>query len=138
FYEVSNAARDGRVSRHNSAYWTGRPYLGLGPAAHSYDGRARRWNHPAWAEYRRAVGRGESPVASEEVLTDEQRAIEAIYLGLRTSGGAPAAGISPERLSRWVSAGWVAERGDRVVCTAEGWLRLDALVGALTDRRPVA
>ena len=44
FYEVSNAARDGLRSRHNSAYWSGRSYEGLGPAAHSYDGRARRWN----------------------------------------------------------------------------------------------
>src|ERR1044072_6437853 len=42
FYEVSNAARDGFRSRHNSAYWSGRSYLGLGPAAHSYDGRGGR------------------------------------------------------------------------------------------------
>src|SRR5205814_10560524 len=42
FYEVSNACRGDAESRHNSAYWSGRPYLGLGPAAHSYDGRARR------------------------------------------------------------------------------------------------
>src|SRR5207245_10089502 len=48
FYEVSNACRDGLRSRHTSAYWSGRAYLGLGPAAHSFDGRVRRWNLPAW------------------------------------------------------------------------------------------
>src|SRR2546430_5592193 len=47
FYEVSNACHDGFRSRHHSAYWSGPPYLGLGPAAHSYDGRTRRWNVPA-------------------------------------------------------------------------------------------
>src|SRR5207247_1231619 len=55
FYEVSNAARDGRRSRHSAAYWSGRPYRGLGPAAHSFDGRSRFWNLAAWEAYRRAV-----------------------------------------------------------------------------------
>src|SRR5438128_8767287 len=85
FYEVSNAARDGCRSRHNMAYWSGRPYLGLGPAAHSFDGRARRWNLAAWEAYRHAVAAGRSPVESEEVLTDEQRELERVYLSLRTA-----------------------------------------------------
>src|SRR2546430_4638935 len=55
FYEVSNACRDGCRSRHNSAYWSGRAYRGLGPAAHSFDGRVRRWNLAGWEAYRRAV-----------------------------------------------------------------------------------
>src|SRR5207253_3893188 len=81
FYEVSNACRDGRRSRHNSAYWSGRAYLGLGPAAHSFDGRARRrWNIPAWAAYARALAEGRTPIASEEVLTPEQRELEGVYL----------------------------------------------------------
>src|SRR5205823_946368 len=87
FYEVSNAARDGRRSRHNSAYWSGRPYRGLGPAAHSFDGTERRWNLAAWEAYRRAVAAGRSPVASREVLSDEQRELERVYLALRTDAG---------------------------------------------------
>jgi putative oxygen-independent coproporphyrinogen III oxidase len=138
FYEVSNAAREGQVSRHNSAYWTGRPYVGLGPAAHSFDGRTRRWNQPAWAEYRRTVERGDSPVASEEVLTDEQRELERLYLGLRTTQGVALTDFPSFRLSDWVAAGWVVAAEGRVKCTPEGWLRLDALVGALTDRRAVS
>src|SRR5437763_15757603 len=68
FYEVSNAVRDGRRSRHNSAYWSERPYRGLGPAAHSFDGTERRWDLAAWEAYRRAVAAGRSPVAAREVL----------------------------------------------------------------------
>src|SRR2546425_12800426 len=79
-YEVSNAARDGHRSRPNSASLSGRAYVRLGPAAHSFDGRARRWNTAAWEAYRRALAAGRSPVESEEVLTDEQRELERLYL----------------------------------------------------------
>ena len=89
FYEVSNAARPGFTSRHNSAYWSGAPYTGLGPAAHSFTGRSRRWNLSAWQAYRDAVMAELSPVESEEVLTDEDRDLESVYLGLRTSAGVP-------------------------------------------------
>lgn len=136
-YEVSNAARPGTRSRHNSAYWSGRPYAGVGPAAHSFDGRARRWNLAAWEAYRRAVTAGHSPVEQEEVLTSDQQRIEALYLGLRTADGIDAALCSPaasfrDRLTAWEGQGWVAVRNGHVCCTAEGWLRLDALVADLT------
>ncbi|MGH7645340.1 MAG: radical SAM family heme chaperone HemW, partial [Gemmatimonadales bacterium] len=138
FYEVSNAARDDRRSRHNSAYWSGRPYLGLGPAAHSFDGRTRRWNLSAWEAYRRAVAAGRSAVESEETLTDEQRELERLYLALRTDAGLPLsdplrpspAPSVPLRL--WVDQGWAQIRDDRLRLTPAGWLRLDALVAALT------
>ena len=133
FYEVSNAARDARWSRHNAAYWSGRAYLGLGPAAHSYDGRARRWNVAQWEEYRRALGQGTLPVAAEEHLSAAERELEHRYLALRTERGIGVTDIAPERLARWVERGWGRLVGDRVRCTAEGWLRLDALVGDLTE-----
>jgi len=135
FYEVSNAARDGRRSRHNSAYWSGRAYLGLGPAAHSFDGRARRWNTAAWEAYRRALAAGRSPIESEEVLTDEQRELERVYLSLRTDSGVSLSAYSANRLTGWVSAGWATIVGDHVRLTAEGWLRLDAMVQDLTGLR---
>src|SRR5437867_6764347 len=140
FYEVSNAARDGWRSRHNAAYWSGRPYLGCGPAAHSFDGRVRRWNLAAWEAYRRAVAAGRSPVESEEALSDEQRELERVYLSLRTAEGLHL--TAPYRLLPslpvWVDRGWVEVRGERLVCTPEGWLRLDALVGDLTGRQAAA
>ena len=135
FYEVSNAARDGRRSRHNSAYWSGRAYGGLGPAAHSFDGAMRRWNLAAWEAYRRAVAAGRSPVASQEVLTDEQRELERVYLALRTDAGLPVAALCrplPPSAARCLERGWVEIRDERLVCRPEGWLRLDALVRDLT------
>ncbi|PYO35972.1 MAG: coproporphyrinogen III oxidase [Gemmatimonadetes bacterium] len=132
FYEVSNAARDGARSRHNSAYWSGRPYRGLGPAAHSFDGRSRFWNLSAWEAYRRAVAAGRSPVEAEEVLTNEQRELERIYLGLRTAEGISQSDCPTVRQSDWVRSGWVEVVEGRVVCRPEGWLRLDALVRDLT------
>src|SRR5213083_2745323 len=135
FYEVSNACRDGFRSRHNSAYWSGRAYLGLGPAAHSFDGRARRWNLAAWETYRRALAAGLSAVDAEEVLSEEQRELERLYLALRTDAGMPLAALCrpPPAAARWVERRWAEIRDQRLVCTPEGWLRLDALVGDLTN-----
>src|SRR6266550_1560378 len=135
FYEVSNAARDGRRSRHNAAYWSGGAYLGLGPAAHSFDGRVRRWNLAALETYRRAVAAGLPAVEAEEVLTEEQRDLERLYLALRTDAGAPIAALGrslPPAAAHWVERGWAEIRDHRLVCTPEGWLRLDALVRDLT------
>jgi oxygen-independent coproporphyrinogen-3 oxidase len=140
FYEVSNAAREGRRSRHNSAYWSGSGYLGLGPAAHSFDGRTRRWNVAGWEEYRRAVGAGRTAVESEEVLTQEQRELEGLYLSLRTDVGLALTALHgplPPSTAQWVSRGWVEVTDQRLVCTPEGWLRLDALVRDLTGAERV-
>src|SRR5438093_910586 len=140
FYEVSNACRDGFRSRHNSAYWSGRAYVGLGPAAHSYDGRARRWNIPAWPAYARAIAAGRSPVECEEILTPEQRELERVYLALRTDAGLPLNALHhppPTSTARWTEQGWAELNAGRLVCTPEGWLRLDALVGDLTSTDPM-
>jgi len=141
FYEVSNAARDGQRSRHNSAYWSGRSYVGLGPAAHSFDGRARRWNIRAWEAYRRAVAEGRSPVESEEVLTPEQQELERIYLALRTVEGLDLTARYrplPPMTAQWLERGWVVADADRLRCTPEGWLRLDALVAKLFVAKELA
>ena len=134
FYEVSNASLPGFRSRHNSAYWSGKAYVGLGPAAHSFDGTTRRWNLRDWEAYRRAIGEGRSVVESEETLSEAQRRRESIYLALRTSEG-----LRPDAFPRlspqfhaFVAAGWVRVVGDRLKCTPEGWLRLDSLVNELT------
>lgn len=82
-YEISNFARPGFHSRHNSSYWQGLPYLGFGPGAHSYDGlRTRRANRPTLDDYLRG------PIPYDlEVLTDDELYDEAIMCGLRTSRG---------------------------------------------------
>ncbi len=87
-YEISNFAREDRFrSRHNGKYWDHTPYLGLGPAAHTFDGRLRRWNHRSVAHYLSDLAAGKRPVAESELLTDAERCLEAFFLGLRTSRG---------------------------------------------------
>src|SRR5437773_3622013 len=86
-YEVSNFARTGMMSRHNSAYWTGAPYFGIGPSAHSFDGATRRWNVSAYSEWIRRLAKGETVISGAESLTEENRTFEEVYLGLRTQRG---------------------------------------------------
>jgi oxygen-independent coproporphyrinogen-3 oxidase len=131
-YEVSNFARPGKQSRHNSAYWTGAPYIGVGPSAHSYDGSKRWWNVPAYAEWVRRIGVGESTVAEEERLTPDNRAAERVYLGLRTVEGFAATGPDLEKAKGWSDSGWARVDRDVVRLTPEGWLRLDSLASVLT------
>ncbi len=127
-YEVSNAARPGLRSRHNSAYWTRAPFIGLGPSAHSGFGNRRRWNIREWEAYRAASAAGSPLMAGEEHLGPEALAIEEVYLGLRTREGLPAGRLEPAVVSRWEAEGWAETAEGRLRLTPEGWLRLDALV----------
>ena len=132
-YEVSNFALPGRRARHNSSYWQGEPYAGLGPGAHEFDGRTRRWNVDAYVEWDRQLAAGADPVAGSETLDEENRAAEAVYLGLRTSDGLRLTGAEFVRAQPWIEAGWGAVGADgRFVLTAPGWLRLDSLAADLT------
>jgi len=133
FYEVSNASLPGFGSQHNAAYWSGKPYVGVGPAAHSFDGKTRRWNLRAWEAYRRAIATGRSPLESEETLTEEQQDLERIYLALRTTEGVPAESLCRPLppIAALVQAGWLFEHAGSLKCTPEGWLRLDSVVNEL-------
>jgi oxygen-independent coproporphyrinogen-3 oxidase len=134
-YEVSNYAREGARSRHNLAYWSRAPYLGLGPSAHSFDGTARWWNAAAYAEWLLRLDGGGDPLEAREVLTEDQADAERIYLGLRTTHGISVAPGSETMVDRWRTEGWAEVGGGTVRLTALGWLRLDALAAVLT---PVA
>ncbi|MCA1764222.1 MAG: radical SAM family heme chaperone HemW, partial [Flavobacteriales bacterium] len=85
-YEVSNFAREGFHSRHNSAYWHGEKYIGLGPAAHSFNGIARSWNVSNNALYLKALHENSLPSTAED-LTLTDRFNEWVMTGLRTSKG---------------------------------------------------
>lgn len=87
-YEVSNFARSpSHRSRHNGKYWTGVPYKGVGPAAHSFDGAGRSWNYRDVHRYIHALDSGRLPVMEKELLTREQVLMERVMLGLRTFDG---------------------------------------------------
>lgn len=130
-YEVSNYARDGTVSRHNSAYWTGAEYLGVGPSAHSLVGNERRWNVAAYEDWRTRLASGGSPREGSETLTEDARELESVYLGLRTNRGFRAGASGAERVRHWVDAGWGSFAGGIVQLNAAGWLRLDSLAADL-------
>jgi oxygen-independent coproporphyrinogen-3 oxidase len=131
-YEVSNFALPGRRSRHNSAYWSGVPYVGLGPSAHGFDGDERRWNEPAWARWAERVAAAEDPVEGSERLGDENRAAERVYLGLRTEAGLELEPADAPVVAPWIASGWAERAGTRFRLTPPGWLRLDALAASLT------
>ncbi|MFT5167642.1 MAG: oxygen-independent coproporphyrinogen-3 oxidase [Saprospiraceae bacterium] len=85
-YEISNFAKEGWYSRHNSAYWQGKPYLGIGPSAHSFDGSSRQWNVAHNAKYIKSLTDNTLPF-EKEILTLEQQYNEYILTGLRTIWG---------------------------------------------------
>ncbi|MDP2853622.1 MAG: radical SAM family heme chaperone HemW [Smithellaceae bacterium] len=87
-YEVSNFARtDSLKSRHNMKYWRHTPYLGLGPAAHSFLDCKRWWNKAAVKPYLKDISEGKKPVEKSEQLSTKQLALEALFLGMRTKDG---------------------------------------------------
>jgi oxygen-independent coproporphyrinogen-3 oxidase len=134
-YEVSNYARPGRRSRHNASYWTGAPYLGLGPSSHGFDGDTRRWNLRDFAAWEAAVSAGVDPVEGCETLSPEQASLEGVYLGLRSDAGLELSHSDVGFVRRWEDQGWAVLMDQRLRLTAMGWLRLDALAAALTEHR---
>ncbi len=92
-YEISNFAQPGKESRHNSAYWDGIPYLGVGPSAHSFASNTRSWNVAHNVEYIRNIESGIRPFTSE-ILTPVDTLNEYIMTSLRSSKG-----ISKEKLN---------------------------------------
>ena len=131
-YEVSSFGRPGSRARHNSSYWSGAAYGGLGPAAHEYDSIRRRWNVRGYVEWLRRLGQGMDPIEGEETLTPENRVAEQVYLGLRTIDGLELTVAEVARVQPWIGAGWGAVNRGRLQLTPLGWLRLDALAADLT------
>ncbi|MEI7982076.1 MAG: radical SAM family heme chaperone HemW [Bacteroidota bacterium] len=85
-YEISNFAKYGWFAIHNTNYWKGIPYLGLGPSAHSYNGKSRRWNISSLTKYIDRINSGLS-FHEEEILTPEQKYNEYVMTSLRTMWG---------------------------------------------------
>jgi len=87
-YEISSFAKEsGFRSKHNSQYWDMTPYLGFGASAHSFDGKKRSWNHKSIIKYLKDIDLDRLPVEDFEILTLEQKKLETIMLGLRTTEG---------------------------------------------------
>lgn len=131
-YEVSNFCLPGWHSRHNSRYWDRTPYLGLGAAAHSFDGQCRRWNG-RMSEASVAWG-----VESEEVLSEEDAYNEMLMLRLRTTKGITADEVPTAFRQRFsdgmetmVERGWIEKIGSHYRPTHEGLLHADGMASEL-------
>jgi oxygen-independent coproporphyrinogen-3 oxidase len=125
-YEISNFGRPGHYARHNTSYWEGVPYLGIGPSAHSFDGTTRRWNVANNAVYTKAVKDGTSYWESE-TLTPAQRTNERLMTGLRTAKGVDIAKLEVDALAinssafqRHVSNGSLSMVDGRLVLSRAG------------------
>lgn len=85
-YEISNFARNGMYAKHNTSYWQGEPYLGVGPSAHSFDGKSRQWNVANNPKYLKSILNEKLPF-EREILSMSDQVNELIMTGLRTKWG---------------------------------------------------
>ena len=86
-YEISNFGKDGFFSTHNSNYWKGKHYIGLGPSAHSFDGVSRQWNVSNNNQYIKQLSENSTNYFEKEILTEKERFNEYILVSLRTIWG---------------------------------------------------
>ncbi len=132
-YEISNWARPGHESRHNLAYWTGVPYLGLGVAAHSFLDGVRSANTVSLDDYLVALGAGHLPASTSEALSAEMALAEAVILGLRLNEGVDSRDIErrfrvnlheffAREIDELTAVGLLEEAGERLRLTPRGRL----------------
>ena len=141
-YEISNFSLPGRRSRHNSSYWQGKPYLGLGPSAHSYNGSSRQWNVANNAQYTDALLSGKL-LFEKEVLTPVQQLNEFIMISLRTMEGCDLQLVADrfgqeeaqalqKQAARYLREGMIkATEANKLVLTREGKLLADGIAAEL-------
>lgn len=140
-YEISNFAKPGMRSRHNSSYWQGKTYLGLGPSAHSFNGSSRQWNIANNALYIKSIQQGVIPFEIE-VLTPEQQLNEYIMTSLRTTEGLSLshiqqrwglakAGQLQKEAAIFLQDGRMLLQDDHLILTGKGKLFADGIAAEL-------
>jgi oxygen-independent coproporphyrinogen-3 oxidase len=136
-YEISNFAKPGFRSRHNSSYWQGKKYIGFGPSAHSFDGNTRWWNIASNNSYINSINKGILPFEKEE-LTATQKLNEYIMISLRTTEGLDlskvdkAASFELQAASRkYIESGLLKLENNSLRLTREGKLLADGIAADL-------
>ena len=133
-YEVSNFARIGHESRHNLKYWRREPYLGLGPAAHSFDGQSRWGNLASVRQWTSALVSGAAPRAFTEKIDPAAERLETVMLGLRLPEGLPEEILAnAPRLEDFIKSGHLIRSEGRIRPTEIGLLMADRLAVELTE-----
>ena len=138
-YEISNFCKSGFESQHNSNYWKGEWYVGVGPSAHAFNGISRSWNIANNQQYIKAISAGEEHFEIE-VLSRKDQFNEAVLTGLRTSYGVQlkkldsALAESEEfvrKYRQFIDCGWILKRGEILALSKEGKLRADHIASEL-------
>jgi oxygen-independent coproporphyrinogen-3 oxidase len=136
-YEISNFARPGFRSRHNSSYWNGKKYLGLGPSAHSFDGESRQWNISNNNTYIESLEKNKIPL-EKELLTPSQKTNEYIMTALRTKEGLDfdKLPVSVRRelqaaSKKFIESGKLILKENKLILTKEGKLFADGIAAEL-------
>jgi oxygen-independent coproporphyrinogen-3 oxidase len=140
-YEISNLAKEGYLSHHNSNYWKQKKYLGLGPSAHSFNLVSRQWNVSHVRKYIEAISAG-TPYSESEILDAKTRFNEYLMLSLRTDRGIRMSQIVEEygqqvaeslekKLRLIKSPEWINRQEDCIWLTPAGWMVSDYIVGRL-------
>jgi oxygen-independent coproporphyrinogen III oxidase len=136
-YEISNFALPGWRSRHNSSYWQGKRYLGLGPSAHSFNGISRQWNIANNNIYIESLLKGILPYEKEE-LTPVQQHNEYIMTALRTMEGLDLGKFAPgerqaleQAASKYIGSGHLILQEDHLKLSNEGKLLADGIAASL-------
>ncbi len=136
-YEISNFALPQKRSQHNSAYWRGTPYLGLGPGAHSFDGKSTRsWNLPSLKGYLEGAPAESENLSQteryEEVIMVSLRTFEGVDLGLLESCfGAEKCAYFLSRAEQFLERGILIKRGENIAFREESWLISDSVISDL-------
>jgi oxygen-independent coproporphyrinogen-3 oxidase len=141
-YEISNFAQPGRYARHNTNYWKNKPYLGLGPSAHSYNGSSRKWNIANNAVYMRSILQEGRLSFEQEQLSEKDRYNEYIMVSLRTMWGidldyiAGAFGNQAqqnllEAAQRFAEKNWINITADSIKLSRQGRLFADRIASDL-------
>lgn len=126
-YEVSNFALPNRESKHNSSYWNNTPYIGLGAGAHSYDGEQRQWNISDLDTYIQQANAHQLQPEIER-LTEEQRHMERIMLGLRTQQGISQEWVHMDAAQPYIQQGLLTEKAGRLMATTKGFHILNRII----------
>jgi oxygen-independent coproporphyrinogen III oxidase len=134
-YEISNFAKPGFRSRHNSAYWQGKKYIGIGPSAHSYDLVSRQWNIANNTVYRESIAKGIIPFEREE-LTVAQKQNEYIMTSLRTIEGIDLSRVGENEkfmltVEKYLASGKMIMDKNLIKLTDEGKLLADGIAADL-------
>ncbi len=133
-YEISNFAKQGMRSKHNSSYWSGKKYIGIGPSAHSYDGESRQWNISNNQTYIESIQKGIIPY-EKEILTETQKLNEYIMTSLRTMEGLDLRRFQSSELVvksiKYINEGKMIEENNFLKLTREGKLFADGIAAEL-------